>query len=74
MKESQEEKSVALLRVIASLLVRNDRDRVRSLKEQIEILSDLGLMPADIALIVGRTGKHVNKELVGIRKDKKKRR
>jgi hypothetical protein len=39
-----------------------------SLKDQISVLDELGVRPVSIAKIVGRTPKHVGKELVGIRK------
>lgn len=44
-----------------------------SLKEQVRILSDLGMRPRDIAEIVGRTASHVNKELAGLRKERSKK-
>lgn len=45
-----------------------------SLKEQVEILADIGVRPKDIAGILGRTPTHITKELAGIRKkfDKKR--
>ncbi len=43
----------------------------RSLRDQIELLSSFGLKPKEIAEILSKTGKHVNKELSGIRKIKK---
>ncbi len=62
-----------LLKVVISLMVRKENGEARSLKEQIEILSDLGLQPKEISEILGRSNTYVNKELVGIRRSKKKR-
>jgi hypothetical protein len=61
-----------LLRVIIALLLRQGQDGPPSVKQQIETLSDLGLRPSEIAAILGRSSTHVNKELTGIRKVKKK--
>jgi len=62
------------LGVIISLLFRilpQDKPSI-SVKEQVEILNNLGLRPKDIAAILGRTHGHVNKELAGIRKATRK--
>jgi len=40
------------------------------LREQIQILSDLGLRPKDIARILGRSQTYVGKELSNLRKAK----
>ena len=61
-----------LLGVIIALLLRQGQEGPPSLKQQIETLSDLGLRPSEIASILGRSSTHVNKELSGIRKGKKK--
>lgn len=61
-----------LLGVMIALLLRQSQDGPPSLKQQIATLSDLGLRPSEIALILGRSSTHVNKELTGIRKGKKK--
>jgi hypothetical protein len=61
-----------LLGVMIALLLRLGQDGPPSLKQQIETLSDLGLRPSEIASILGRSSTHVNKELTGIRKGKKK--
>lgn len=58
-----------LLKVIIAILVRGGPQPM-SLKQQIEILSDAGMRPKDIADLLGKTGTHVNKELSGIRKQK----
>ncbi len=44
-----------------------------SLRDQIQLLADLGLRPKDIAEILGRSQTHINKELTGLRKDKAKK-
>ena len=61
-----------LLGVIIAILLRQGQEGPPSLKGQIETLSDLGLRPSEIASILGRSSTHVNKELSGIRKSKKK--
>jgi hypothetical protein len=42
------------------------------LKQQIEILSGAGMRPKDIAIVLGKTATHINKELTGIRKKGRK--
>ena len=61
-----------LLRVMIALLVRRREEASLSLKQQIEILDGLGLRPSEIAEILGRTSTHVNKELSGLRKSRKR--
>ena len=61
-----------LLGVMIALLLRQGQAGPPSLKQQIETLDDLGLRPSEIASILGRSSTHVNKELTGIRKGKKK--
>jgi len=60
-----------LLRVIVALLLRKKDEKTLTLRQQIEILSDLGIKPAEIAEILGRTNTYINKELSGIRKGRK---
>lgn len=60
-----------LLRVIVALLLRRKDEKTLTLRQQIEILSDLGIKPAEIAEILGRTNTYINKELSGIRKGHK---
>jgi hypothetical protein len=43
-----------------------------SLRDQVQLLDELGMRPRDIAEILGRTQGYVSKELVTIRKPKKK--
>jgi hypothetical protein len=62
-----------LLKVIISLLLRREEKSVQTLRQQVEILDDFGLRPAEIAGIIGRTSNYVNKELASIRKAKKQR-
>lgn len=61
-----------LLRVIIALLLRRKDEQILPLKTQIQILDDLGMRPVEIAETLGRTPTHVNKELVAIRKNKKR--
>jgi len=60
-----------LLRVIVALLLRRKDEKTLTLRQQIEILGDLGIKPAEIAEILGRTNTYINKELSGIRKGRK---
>ena len=60
-----------LLRVIVALLLRRRNEATLTLRQQIEVLADLGLRPAEIAEVLGRTSTYVNKELSGIRKVRK---
>jgi hypothetical protein len=41
-----------------------------SLRDQVQLLSELGVRPKDIADILNRTQTYVNKELVSLRKNK----
>jgi len=61
-----------LLQVIIALLLRKKEADILTLRQQIEILDDLGLKPAEICEILGRTNTYINKELSGIRKLRKK--
>lgn len=60
-----------LLMVIIALMLRPRGDKAPTLRQQIEILSDLGLKPMEIAAVLGKTSGHINKELTGIRKSRK---
>lgn len=42
-----------------------------SLRDQVQLLSDLGMRPKDVAEVLGRTSTYVNKELAGLRKNRK---
>lgn len=64
------------LEVIIALLVRSvpkDADAT-SLRNQVQILSELGMRPKDIARTLGRSQTYVGKELASIRKKKGRRR
>jgi DNA-directed RNA polymerase specialized sigma24 family protein len=61
-----------LLRVIVALMLRGRSEESPTLKQQIQILSDLGLRPSEIAQVLGRTSTHINKELSGLRKGRKR--
>jgi hypothetical protein len=43
-----------------------------SLRDQVQLLSELGVRPKDIAAILGRSQTYVTKELSGLRKGKAK--
>ena len=45
---------------------------VISLRDQVQLLADLGVRPKDIAEILGRTQTYINKELASLRKGKAK--
>jgi site-specific recombinase XerD len=70
-----QESTNRLLKVIIALMLRPKDERPMSLRQQIEVLYGLGIRPAEIAEILGRTPTHVNKELSvsGIRKRKKEK-
>lgn len=61
-----------LLRVIVALILRRKDEETLTLRQQIEILSDLEIKPAEIAEVLGRSNTYINKELSGIRKINKK--
>ena len=60
-----------LLKTIIALLIRNQGEPATTLKQQIEVLDDLGLKPVEIADILGRSNSYISKELSGIRKSRK---
>ena len=62
-----------LLMVIIALLIRRKDENTLTLRQQIELLNDLGIKPVEIAEILGRTSTYINKELSGIRKDRKEK-
>ena len=61
------------MEVVIALLLRSisGDNKTLPLKEQIAILSGLGIRPVEIAEIIGKTAKHVGKELVAIRREAK---
>jgi hypothetical protein len=71
MEDNKSESTNRLLRVIIALLLRKKDEQVLTLRQQIEILKDLNIKPFEIAEILGRTDKYINKELSGIRKSRK---
>ena len=73
MEELKSESTSHLLRVIIALMLRGKNEQPLTLKQQVEALDDLGIKPSEIAKILGRTTSYVSKELVGIRKAKRKR-
>ena len=60
-----------LLRVIVALLLKRKDADTLTLRQQIEILNDLGLKPLEIAEILGRSNIYINKELFELRKSRK---
>jgi len=60
-----------LLRVIVALLLRQKNKETYTLRDQIKILSELGIKPVEIAEILGKTNSYINKELSGLRKNQK---
>lgn len=73
MDKNTPESTNRLLRVIVALLLRRKDEQTLTLRQQIEILSDLGIKPTEIAEILGRTNTYINKELSGIRKNRKQK-
>jgi len=72
MEKNEAESTNQLLRVVIALLLRQKHQGYQSLREQLSVLDDLGVRPAEIARILGRTSTYVNKELVAIRKSKRR--
>jgi hypothetical protein len=72
MTKNEMESTNVLLRVIVALLLRQKSTETLSLKQQVAILDDLKLPPREIAAILGRSSIYVSKELVGLRKNRKK--
>jgi len=62
-----------LLRVIVALLLKRKDSDTLTLRQQIEILNDLGLKPLEIAEILGRNNLYINKELSELRKSRKQK-
>ena len=62
-----------LLRVIVALLLKRKDPDTLTLRQQIEILNDLGLKPLEIAEILGRSNIYINKELFELRKSRKQK-
>ena len=71
MEPDPQESTNRLLKVVIALLIQRREENVRSLKEQISILNGLGMKPSEIAEVLGKTGTHINKELSGLRKDRR---
>jgi hypothetical protein len=58
------------LKVVISLLLKNDNVDERNLRDQIVVLSNLNMAPKEIAEIIGRSGNYVSKELSHVRRVK----
>ncbi len=72
MDKNELESTNKLLKVIVALLLRKSEEQTLTLRQQIEILADLDLRPAEIAEILGRSNTYINKELSMIRKSRGK--
>jgi hypothetical protein len=68
--EKENESTNRLLRIIIALLLEQSKS-LKTLKQKIDFLDRTGLKPVEISKVVGKTNKHVNKELAGIRKSRK---
>jgi len=73
MDKDEQKSTNRLLRVIIALLLRSKGEDTLTLRQQIEILNDLGLKPLEIAEILGRSNIYINKELSELRKGRKQR-
>ncbi len=71
MNNNETQSTNKLLRVIVALLLRKRDEQTLTLRQQIEVLNDLGIKPVEIAEILGRSNTYINKELSGIRKGNK---
>jgi hypothetical protein len=73
MEKETIESTNKLLRVIIALILKRKDPEIFTLRQQIEILNDLGLKPLEIAQIIGRSNIYVNKELSKLRKSQKEK-
>ena len=73
MSKDSAESTNRLLKVMIALMLRGKEDATPTLRQQIRTLTELGMKPFEIAEILGRSSTYVNKELVGIRKESKKK-
>lgn len=73
MSKDNAESTNRLLKVMIALMLRGKEDATPTLRQQIRTLTELGIKPFEIAEILGRSSTYVNKELVGIRKESKKK-
>jgi hypothetical protein len=73
MDKDEQKSTNRLLRVIIALLLKGKGEDTLTLRQQIEILNDLGLKPLEIAEILGRSNTYINKELSELRKSRKQR-
>jgi hypothetical protein len=73
MNKDTQESTNRLLRVIVALLLRRKDEDTLTLRQQIEILNDLGLKPLEIAEILGRSNIYINKELSELRKSRRQK-
>lgn len=71
MDNKELESTNKLLQVIVALLLKRKEQNTLTLRQQIEILNDLGLKPLEIAEILGRNNIYINKELSELRKSRK---
>ncbi len=71
MEKNALESTNKLLKVMIALLLRQKVEDAMSQREQIKILNDLGVRPVQIAEILGRPSKFINKELAVINKNRK---
>ena len=62
-----------LLRVMVALLLKRKDSDTLTLRQQIEILNDLGLKPLEIDEILGRNNLYINKELSELRRSRKQK-
>jgi len=73
MDNSLLESTNKMLKVMVALLLRRKEPETLTLRQQIEILSDLSLKPMEIAEILGRSNIYINKELSELRKSRRKK-
>ncbi|MBI5306095.1 hypothetical protein HZB04_00665 [Candidatus Wolfebacteria bacterium] len=73
MEKNTLESTNRLLKVIVALLLRRREPDTLTLRQQIEVLNDLGLKPLEIGEILGRSNIYINKELSKLRKTRKQK-
>lgn len=68
---AESESTNQFLRIIIALLL-EDSDKFPQLRQRVAFLDQAGMGATEIAKVLGRTPTYVSKELVGIRKSRKK--
>ncbi len=69
MRDNSYQSIEKLLKVVIALMLRGaENEKPLPMRDQIKLLSSLGLKPAEVAEIIGRKGKYGGKEIALINK------